>query len=60
MNTGKEIMNDLYAGLWDHHSVPALDAAESDPEYYAVVLQEAEALLYKGTASVLASAFSGV
>jgi addiction module HigA family antidote len=60
---GKETMNALYAGLWDHHSVPALDAenaVESDPEYYAVVLQEAEALLYKGTASVLASAFSGV
>ena len=61
--TGKETMNALYAGLREQPSILVLDAenaVESDPEYYAAVLKEAEELLHKGTASVPASALAGV
>ena len=60
---GKEAMNALYAGLREQHSVPEFDAeklVDSDSEYHASVLKEAEGLLRKGTASVSASALAGV
>ncbi len=60
---GKEVMNALYAGLREQHSLPEFDAeklVDSDSEYHASVLKEAEKLLRKGTASVAASALAGV
>ena len=60
---GKEAMNALYGGLREQHSVPEFDAeklVDSDSEYHASVLKEAEGLLRKGTASVSASALAGV
>jgi addiction module HigA family antidote len=60
---GKETMYSLYAGLREQPPTPALDdekPVESSPEYCAKVLREAEELLYKGTASVAASALTEV
>lgn len=63
LNAGVETMNALYHGLQEHLSGPGLDGqdpVEPVPEYYTDVLKQAEELLYKGTASVPASALAGI
>ena len=57
LNAGKEIMNDLYAGLRQPASVPGFKA---DSERQDRVLREAEALLNKSTVPIGVEALAGV
>jgi addiction module HigA family antidote len=57
LNTGKEIMNDLYAGLRQPASVPGFKA---DSERQDRVLREAEALVNKSTVPIGVEVLAGV